>query len=214
MEEGDGEGEVAAEVKEGEGREGGEGGEGDGEVIVPLGVNPMHAARGKAIPNATQTVAPTAARTRWNKLKLATRASRTFRNVGKQRMKRLSTVMKARRNDSSGSGGGGNTMDDGEAKTVLEVEAAVSMHVDEKSGRRYRYNEATGHTQWLSDDDEEDEEDEEDEATIELHVENTQRNEKKTLFRKFVDGNDDVFYENMETGEVVWKMPEDGELMD
>ena len=73
---------------------------------------------------------------------------------------------------------------DGEVETVLDVKAAVSIHVDEKSGRRYRHNEATGHTQWLSDDDEEDEEDE---ATIELQVESTQRNEEKTLFRAFFD---------------------------
>jgi len=40
---------------------------------------------------------------------------------------------------------------------VLDVEVAVSMHVDEKTGRRYSCNEATGQTQWLSDDDEVDE---------------------------------------------------------
>ena len=34
------------------------------------------------------------------------------------------------------------------------AEAAVTIHVDEVSGRRYRCNTATGHTQWLSDDDE------------------------------------------------------------
>jgi hypothetical protein len=35
----------------------------------------------------------------------------------------------------------------------MNVEADVSMHVDEETGHRYSYNEATDHTQWLSDDD-------------------------------------------------------------
>jgi len=36
----------------------------------------------------------------------------------------------------------------------------------------------------------------------------------KTLFRKFVDDDDDAYYENVETGEVVWDLPEDGELVE
>ena len=35
---------------------------------------------------------------------------------------------------------------------------------------------------------------------------------KRKKFRKFVSDDDDVYYENIETGEVVWDMPEDGEL--
>ena len=58
--------------------------------------------------------------------------------------------MKARQNESGGSSG--NSMD-GEVKTVLDVVDAVSIHVDEKTGRRYKCNEATGQTQWLSDGD-------------------------------------------------------------
>ena len=65
-------------------------------------------------------------------------------------MKRLSKVMKARQNESGGGTGSGNSMD-GEVKTVLDEEAVVSIHVDAKTGRRC--NEATGHSQWLSDDD-------------------------------------------------------------
>ena len=168
----------------------------------------MHAARGKAIPTASDTATPNAARARWNKLKLAARTSRTCQNGGKEQMKRLSTVMKARQNDSGG-GVASDTSTDGEAKTVLDVEAAVSMHVDEKTGHRYSYNEGTGHTQWLSDDDEEDE------ATIEEQGESKQHNDgKKPLFRKFVDGNDDVYYENVQTEEVVWKIPDGGELVE
>ena len=38
-------------------------------------------------------------------------------------------------------------------KIELDVEAVVSMHVDEKTGRQYTYNAATGQTQWLSEKD-------------------------------------------------------------
>ena len=43
-------------------------------------------------------------------------------------------------------------------------------------------------------------------------MKNKLKPKKKISFRKFVDDNDAVYYENMETGEVVWDMPEDGEL--
>ena len=85
-----------------------------------------------------------------------------------------------------------------------DVEAAVSMHVDEETGHRYSYNKATGHTQWLSDDDDVSE------APHEEVGESKQQT--KTLFRKFVDDDGNVYYENAETGEVVWNLPEDGEL--
>jgi hypothetical protein len=142
------------------------------EVIVIPGVNPMHAARGEATPTAPETATPTAARARWNKLKQVTETSRTFRNGGKQqRMKRLSKGTNARQHASAaggggGGGGGGNSIG---VKTVLNVEAAVSIHVDEVSGRRYSYNKVTGHTQWLSD------EDEGDEATVEEQGESTNK---------------------------------------
>ena len=108
--------------------------------------------------------------------------------------------MKARQTEPVGDGG--NSMD-GEVETVLDVAAAVSMHVDEKTGHRYRYNETTGHTQWVSDDDDGSE------ATDEEMGETKQT---KTLFRKIVDDDDGVYYENTETGELVWTLPEDGEL--
>ena len=130
----------------------------------------MHATLGEAAPPAPEKATPNAARPRWNKLKQTTKTSQTFQNGGKQRIKRLSKVMKARHN-----------------------ETAVTIHVDEVSGRRYSCNEATGHTQWLSGDDDD-----------VKHM--------KTLFRKFVDDDDDAYYENVETGEVVWDLPEDGEL--
>ena len=34
----------------------------------------------------------------------------------------------------------------------------------------------------------------------------------KSLFRKFVDVDDDAYFENVKTGEVVWDLPEDGTL--
>jgi hypothetical protein len=138
---------------------------GEEKVIVILGVNPMHAARGEATPTAPETATPTAARARWNKLKQVTKTPRRFRNGGKQqRMKRLSNVMKARQHESGGGSGGSKSIG---VKTIVKVEAAVSIHVDEVSGRRYSYNEATGHTQWPSDDDKGDE------ATIEEQGEST-----------------------------------------
>ena len=40
------------------------------------------------------------------------------------------------------------------------------------------------------------------------------KKDRKTLFRKFVDDDDDVYYENVETGEVVWDLPEYGEVVE
>jgi hypothetical protein len=66
--------------------------------------------------------------------------------------KKLSVGARVKRN---AAGGGGSTGE--EVKTVSDIEAAVSIHVDEEIGDRYSYKAATGQTQWLSDDDEEDE---------------------------------------------------------
>ena len=43
----------------------------------------------------------------------------------------------------------------GGVKTVSDVDVADSMHVDERTGRRYSYSKETNQTQWLADDDEE-----------------------------------------------------------
>ena len=105
------------------------------------------------------------------------------------------------------SGDDGGTSMGEEMKTVLDVKSAVSMHVDETTGRHYSYNEATGHTQWLSDDD-----DDESEAK---HVQvGESKQQTKKLFRKFVDDDGGVYYEDVGTGEVVWEMPDDGEFVD
>ena len=113
----------------------------------------MHATHGKATATLPETAASNAARARWNQLKQAMRTPRTFRNGGKQRIKRLSKVMKARQVESAAAGGGGNLMDK-EMTTNSEVETAVTIHVDEETGRRYSYDAATGQTQWLDKDDE------------------------------------------------------------
>ena len=129
-----------------------------------------------------------------------------FRNGGKQRMKRLSKVMKARQNESDGDGGGGDSM--GGEGEEMKIETVVSIHVDEETGQRYSYDEATGQTQWLSDNDDESE------ATYEEAGESESKQKTKTLFRKFVDDDDDAYYENVETGEVVWDLPKEGELVE
>ena len=93
-------------------------------------------------------------------------------------------------------------------KTLSDVEVVVSMHVDEETGHRYSYNEATGQTQWLAN------KDEEDKATMEEQGESEQRNKKRQSFRKIANGDNAVFFQNVETGETVWKVPETGDLME
>jgi hypothetical protein len=162
-------GELEGKVKYGEGREGG------GEVTVTLGVNPMHATRGKAT---------------------------------KQRIKRLSKVMKARQYESGG-GGGDDAInvdgEDGKMTIALDVEAVVTMHVDEETGRRYSHNAATGQTQWFSEDDEKDG------ATHEEPGDRQQ--ERRILYRKIAGDDNAVFFQNVETGETVWTMPKNGDLV-
>ena len=89
----------------------------------------------------------------------------------------------------------------GEVKTVSGVDTADSMHVDESTGRRYSYNKKTNQTQWLADDDE---------AGGATHGETKKHSTKRRSFRKIVGGEKDYFV-NVETGEAVWYVPEDGE---
>jgi hypothetical protein len=101
----------------------------------------------------------------------------------------------------------------GEVKTVAEVETAVTIHVDEDTGRRYSYDAAADQTQWLEGDDEtttiQKEDDEEAEGETKQH-----NIKKRPLFRQFMSDEDEVFYENVETGEAVWKIPDDGDLVE
>jgi hypothetical protein len=136
-----------------------------------------------------------------NEIKKKNRNSRM-----KKVRKKLSIGARVKRN--SLAGGGGGVLMGGEVKTVPGAEVDVSLHVDEETGRRYSYNEATGQTQWLE------ESDEEDGTTNEEQGECKQRNKKRRSFHKLVSDKNEVYYKNVETGEDVWKMPEDGELVE
>ena len=89
-----------------------------------------------------------------------------------------------------------------EVKTVSEVDAADSIHVDERTGRRYSYNKETNQTQWLDDGDEEG-------GTTQSETKN--HSTKRKSFRKIGGGEKDDYFVNVETGEAVWYVPEDGE---
>ena len=89
----------------------------------------------------------------------------------------------------------------GEVKTGLEVDTADSIHVDAETGRRYSYNAETNKTKWL---------DEDKEQSGATQGETKNHSTKRRSFRKIVGGKDDYFV-NVETGEAVWHMPEDGE---
>ena len=167
-----------------------------GEVTATLGINPMHATCGETAPTAAPTAASTAPETATptttpNALKQTTKTSRPFRNGGKQQMKRLSKVMKARQNVSGGAGGDGGGDGDGD----------YSIHLDARTGRLYRYNAETNETKWLA-------EDEEQGGATQGETKN--HSTKRESFRKIVGGEKDYFV-NVETGEAVWYLPEDGE---
>jgi len=119
--------------------------------------------------------------------------------------KKLSIGARVRRNSHVGGEGG---LMGGEVKMVSGEETAVSIHVDEETGRRYSYNAAADQTQWLE------EGDKEDGTAIEEQGETKQRNKKRPSFRQLLSDKDEVFYENVETGDVVWVMPKDGDLLE
>ena len=122
-----------------------------------------------------------------------------------KKKKRNSRMRKVRKKLSIGArvkrksrvGDGGNSMGE-EVKTVLDVEAAVTMQVDA----------ATGQTQWLSDDDEGDE------TTIEEQGEKKQESSKRQSFRKILGDDNAVFFQNIETEETVWEVPKNGDLVE
>ena len=114
--------------------------------------------------------------------------------------KKLSIGARVRRNSQGGSMGGEVKT---EVKTVSEG-TAESIHVDAKTGRRYSYNAETNETKWLA----EAEDDEQGEAT---QGETKNHGTKRKSFRKIVGGEEDDYFVNVETGEAVWYVPEDGE---
>jgi hypothetical protein len=117
--------------------------------------------------------------------------------------KKLSIGARVKRKSHAGRGG----LMGRKAKTVLDVEDAVSVHVDEETGHRYSYDAVAGQTKWLE------EGDEEDGTALEEQGETKQRN-KKSLFRQLLSDKDEVYYENVETGDVVWVIPKDGDLLE
>jgi hypothetical protein len=144
-----------------------------------------------------------AAMAHWNKLKKVTNTAGTFRQSGKRRMKRLSKIMRSR-----------------------HVAAASNVDtISDGTGRRYSYNRTTKEKVWLDEEvvDEEEEgthsiqidiADEESGATIEEQGERKQRSSKRKSFRKCVgDNDDDVYYKNVETGDIVLELPEDGDVI-
>jgi hypothetical protein len=117
-------------------------------------------------------------------------------------MKRLSKIMKSR-----------------------HVAAASNVETfSDDTGRRYSHNKTTKEKIWLDEevvDEEEDTHsiqvdiaDEESEATIEEQGERKQRSSKRKSFLKCVgDNDDDVYYKNVETGDIVLELPEDGDMI-
>ena len=78
----------------------------------------------------------------WSKIKKSVKTTSAFKAGGKQRTKRLSQIMKARRNSAT-------------SENVDESESSnITIHVDEESGAQYSYNEITGETIWLDDEEE------------------------------------------------------------
>jgi outer membrane protein assembly factor BamB len=120
-------------------------------------------------------------------------------------VKRLSKVMKARQNEAGESSG--RSIEE-EVETVSDVDNVV--FVDVKTGQHYSYNAATGQTQWLD----VEEGGEEDGTTIEEQGESKQNNRQRRSFRKLVSDQNEVYYIDVETGEDVWILPEDGELVE
>ena len=153
-----------------------------------------------AIPRQNNT---SAALSHWNNLKKLTKTTGTFRQSGRKRIKRLSKIMRSR-----------------------DVAATNNVETfSDGTGRRYSYNRTTKETVWLDEEvvDEEEEgthsiqidiDDEESGATNEEQGERKQRNSKRESFRKCVGDNiDDVYYKNVETGNIVLELPEDGDMI-
>ena len=103
---------------------------------------------------------------------------------------------------------GGSGLMGGEVKTVSDVEAVVSIYTDEETGHRYSCDEATGQTQWLSDDDEVGG------ATVDEEQGEKNQESRRISFRKIVDDDNAVFFQNVETEETVWQLPMNGVVLD
>jgi hypothetical protein len=111
--------------------------------------------------------------------------------------KKLSIGARVRRTSKGGSSMGGGV------KTVSKVGTAESIHVDAETGRRYSYNAETNETKWLDEDEEQ--------GGASTQGETKNHSKKRKSFKKIVGGEEDDYFVNVETGEAVWYVPEDGE---
>ena len=85
-----------------------------------------------------------------------------------------------------------------------------SISVDEETGQRYRYNEDTKETEWIDTDDAEEGVGTSGERK-EISLPPTTA--KRKSFRKIVDDEWGTYFEDVETGDKVWEIPRDGELV-
>jgi len=87
----------------------------------------------------------------------------------------------------------------------VEVEEFDSVFVDEATGRRYRYNEQSGEAEWVDNDEE---------ISVTSGEMNESKNEGRTrkTFKKVVDEEYGIFFEDVQTGEKVWEVPEDAAI--
>jgi hypothetical protein len=84
----------------------------------------------------------------WKKLKHALKTVNAFSQKNK-RVKRLSTVMKARRNSAVGQEAIGDMSSTTTTTAAPVAPDDIEMHIDENTGRRYSYNTTNGETAWL-----------------------------------------------------------------
>ena len=186
-------------------------------------------------PDANPTKKLGSARGRWTKIKRVTDGTGKFKHAGKRagkkRMKRLSEIMKSRQvasadveihHDETGRKYSYNRTTqetlwlDEEKKVDEKVDEVAdsgsfgtegegeidenSIHVDTTTGHRYSYNKETGEAIWLSDQEE-----------GERQSTTTRR---RPSFRKIVDKDSEkVYFENVETGDRVSNVPENGDLV-
>ena len=95
-----------------------------------------------------------APRAHWNRIKMVTKASSKFKRGGKRRIKRLSKVMKSRRN----------------SVRSIDAQAENPIYVDPSTGQRYSVSQETGESTWLVEEDDVNEQESGDET---IQVEET-----------------------------------------
>ena len=83
----------------------------------------------------------------WKRLKKSVKATNSFKTSSRKRTKRLSQVMKSRRNSALKLDAMSSSASATSATPV--VSNNIQTHVDEDTGRRYSYNMTTGDSSWL-----------------------------------------------------------------